>query len=47
MNSAQKKLGAPKPTVQHNAQIGKYLISTKRHDFDPLLTLLMQQASKM
>jgi hypothetical protein len=43
----KQKLGAPKSTYQHNAQIGEYrtiLTSAKRYDFDPLLTLSMKQA---
>jgi hypothetical protein len=40
----KQKLGAPKSTYRHNAQIGKYLLVQKRYDFDPLLTSLMQQA---
>jgi hypothetical protein len=31
----QKKLGMPKSTVRHNAQIGKYSISAKKAQFGP------------
>ncbi len=44
----KQKLGAPKSTYRHNAQIGKYrtiLTSKKRQDFDPLLMSSMKQAS--
>ncbi len=44
----KRKLGAPKSTYQHNAQIGEYrttLTSKKRHNFDPLITSSMKQAS--
>jgi hypothetical protein len=45
----KQKLGAPKSTYQHNAQIGEYctiLTSAKKIQFDPLLTSSMKQASK-
>jgi hypothetical protein len=40
----KQKLGAPKSTYRHNAQIGEYQLAQKRYNFDPLLTSLMQQA---
>ncbi len=42
------KLGAPKSTYQHNAQIGEYrtiLTSKKRCDFDPPSTHIIDEAS--
>ncbi len=43
----KQKLGMPKSTYRHNAQIGKYrtiLTSAKKYDFDPLLTSSMKKA---
>jgi hypothetical protein len=43
----KQKLGVPKSTYRHNAQIGEYytiLTSRKKYDFDPLLTSSMKQA---
>jgi hypothetical protein len=45
----KRKLGAPKSTYRHNAQIGKYrtiLNSKKKIQFDPLLMSSMKQALK-
>jgi hypothetical protein len=40
----KQKLGTPKSTYRHNAQISEYQLVQKRYHFDPLLTSLMQQA---